>query len=60
MLELSWVLLPVSGKKGNQQETPGTLADVQAGGRVVLVVKGGRVEEVKVHGKAKKKNKADK
>jgi len=45
----------ITGKKGDKQETPATLADIQAGGTVVLKVKGDTAEQVTLQGKKKNK-----
>jgi hypothetical protein len=39
----------VSGKKGQQQTTPATFADVRAGEHVVILYRNGVAAEVKIH-----------
>ena len=45
----------VKGKKGAQEITPATLADVHNGEHVVMTVKAGVVEKIAIHTKGKKK-----
>jgi hypothetical protein len=48
----------ISGKKGDIQVAPGTLADLKAGSHVAIVAKDGAAEVVKIREKKGKKNKA--